>query len=232
MMQWRWKYFTRNEVNSPDDGSLVINEDALDKLERMRIKVGKPLKINSAYRSIKHNKKVGGEEGSMHRQGRAFDISNKGHNPYDLYQAAIDAGFTGFGFYRTFLHVDTGNKRWWEGGKGNRKLYTDNPAPKPQAPKPIAKPSPQDTFFINDIDAKETEKPNKIEGVPLSDKQKTTVAVTTGVAATGSIATAITDPQIITPALSFLQNVDYRVGLAVCAIIALTGLGYWLWRRK
>jgi hypothetical protein len=231
MTQWKWKYFNRDEVNSPDDGSLVINEDALDKLERMRIKVGKPLKINSAYRSIKHNKKVGGEKGSMHRQGRAFDISNKGHNPYDLYQAAIDAGFTGFGFYRTFLHVDTGNKRWWEGGKGNRKLYTDNPAPKPQAPKPIAKPSLQDTFFINDIDAKETEKPNKIEGVPLSDKQKTTVAVTTGVAATGSIATAITDPQIITPAINIAQSLDYRV-VIVLLLIGAIGFGVWWFRGR
>jgi lysozyme len=70
-------------------------------------------------------------------------------------------------------------------------------------------------------------------GEPLPPSQVNQGAVAgAGVIATGSIATIITDPQIITPALSFLQNVDYRVGLAVCAIIALTGLGYWLWRRK
>jgi hypothetical protein len=213
MIQWRWKYFTRDELACKGSNSFVINEDALDKLEKMREIMGAPLKINSAYRSPSYNKKIGGAKNSMHVQGRAFDVSIKGHNPSTLYTAALHAGFTGFGFYRTFLHVDTSNKRSWG---GYAKQYTHNISNPPKALST----------------EKETESPNKIEGVALRDKQKTTVAVTTGVAATGSIATIITDPQILTPALSFLQNVDYRVGLAVCAIIALTGLGYWLWRRR
>lgn len=37
-----------------------------------------PLKVNSGYRSVEHNKKVGGVTNSRHIQGKAFDIST--HN--------------------------------------------------------------------------------------------------------------------------------------------------------
>ncbi|MFM7851248.1 MAG: YcbK family protein [Flammeovirgaceae bacterium] len=235
MTEWRWKYFRPDEIRCKGDGSLVINEDALNKLEKMREIMGAPLKINSAYRSPAYNKKIGGASNSMHLQGRAFDVSNVGHNPARLYKAAIDAGFSGVGFYRTFLHVDTGNKRWW----GNyRKLYTDKPFVNSPAPKPIVKPNDySDALNYNDgFNTKETELPNKIEGVKLSDNQKVAVATTsvaaTGVAATGGIATAITDPQIITSALSFLQNVDWRVALVVIFVLGLGGLIWWLWKRK
>ena len=50
----------------------------------------------------------------------AFDISLRGHTPKDLLFACIKAGFTSFGFYQTFLHVDNRNytAKWVsEGGK-------------------------------------------------------------------------------------------------------------------
>ena len=37
----------------------------------------------------------------------AFDISLTGHDPAVLLAACRTAGFKAFGFYRTFLHVDT-----------------------------------------------------------------------------------------------------------------------------
>jgi len=215
VIQWRWKYFTRDELACKGSNEFLINEDALDKLEKMRVIMGAPLKINSAYRSPSHNKKVGGKPNSMHVQGRAFDVALAGHDPVKLYSAAIKAGFTGFGFYRTFLHVDTGAKRSWG---SYAKQYQSN----------AINFSPPKALSIE----KEAEKPNKIEGVPLSDNQKTTVAVTTGVAGAAGITTVIADPQIITPALSFLQMADYRVAIAVVAVIALGGLIYWIWGRK
>jgi hypothetical protein len=227
--KWRWKYFTRNELDSPDDGSLVINEDAIDKLERMRELMGVPLKINSAYRSKKHNAKVEGAEGSMHRQGRAFDISNKGHDPAELYQAAVKAGFTRFGFARTYLHVDTGNPpTWWEYGKGNRAIYVKASSPAINAiPKALS------------IE-KETEAPNKIEGVPLSDKQKIAVATTTGVVGAGGVTTIISEPQFIVehgPSaiaafFKFLQSSDWRVALAAILVCGLFGLIWWIWKGR
>jgi hypothetical protein len=39
----------------------------------------------------------------------ATDISLRGHkDPKKLLSAAVEAGFRGFGFYNTFLHLDMG----------------------------------------------------------------------------------------------------------------------------
>ncbi|TAE34641.1 MAG: DUF882 domain-containing protein [Alphaproteobacteria bacterium] len=122
---WQYRYFTPRELASKGDGSLLVNQDAISRLERMREIIGKPLIITSAYRDPIHNAKVGGAPMSMHRFGRAFDISLRTFHPIDgrnvelnhnreqLYHAALTAGFTGFGFYATFLHIDTGRRRHW-----------------------------------------------------------------------------------------------------------------------
>jgi uncharacterized protein YcbK (DUF882 family) len=60
-----------------------------------------------------HNKDVGGKQLSQHRLGRAFDISIEGKSKEFILQKAQEVGFTGFGFYNSFLHVDTGRKRTW-----------------------------------------------------------------------------------------------------------------------
>lgn len=65
----------------------------------------KPLVVNSGHRSRLHNAAVGGAPLSQHKK-MAVDISLNGHDPKQLRQAAIDAGFLGIGMARTFLHVD------------------------------------------------------------------------------------------------------------------------------
>ncbi len=110
---WRWPNFTPAEIASNGDGSVLINADAMDKLQLLRDLIGRPLIINSAYRDPIYNAKVGGAPLSMHKQGRAFDIALRGHDRRQLARAAQAAGFTGFGYYNTFLHVDTGRKRSW-----------------------------------------------------------------------------------------------------------------------
>ena len=213
---WKWKYFTRKELSSKDDGSFLINEDALNKLERMRNIIGKPLIINSAYRSLAHNKAVKGSANSMHVQGRAFDVSIKGHNPVALYQAALDAGFAGFGFARTYLHVDTGNKRYWEYKKGDkRKFVVENTT------------LPEIALSID----KETENPRKVESVGVSD---TTIAAGTGVVvATGGL-TAIDPTFMIEHApsfLSFLKTADWRIAMVVLVIVVIAGFVWWRARK-
>lgn len=110
---WPWKYFHPSELASNGDGSLLVNVDAIDRLEYMREIAGKPFYISSAYRDPIWNAKVGGAPMSSHKKGIAFDISLRNHDKNELYAAAKQAGFTGFGFYNTFLHVDTGRKRSW-----------------------------------------------------------------------------------------------------------------------
>jgi zinc D-Ala-D-Ala carboxypeptidase len=110
---WKWPNFTPAEIASPGDGSILIHFDAMDRLQTMREIIGKPLIINSAYRDPIHNAKVGGAPLSEHKFGKAFDVSSRGHDRMALVAAAKEAGFTGIGYYNTWLHVDTGRKRQW-----------------------------------------------------------------------------------------------------------------------
>lgn len=109
---WTYQNFTPYELSSNGDGSILVNHDALAKLQRLREKVG-PLIINSAYRDPIYNARIGGAPRSMHKEGRAFDISLRNHDRTELLQAALSVGFAGVGKYQTFLHVDTGPRRSW-----------------------------------------------------------------------------------------------------------------------
>jgi len=112
--EWRWKNFTLNELKSKGDNLVMFNEAAMDRLQALRDHLGIPLHIVSAYRSVAHNKAVGGKPHSMHLQAKAFDISlSNFDDPNILYQGAIDVGFHGFGFYQTFFHTDIGRPRYW-----------------------------------------------------------------------------------------------------------------------
>lgn len=53
-------------------------------LQPLRDKLGKPITINSCYRSPKLNAAVGGAKKSQHMTGKAADIEVKGMSNYDL----------------------------------------------------------------------------------------------------------------------------------------------------
>lgn len=90
----------------------MVVPDAIDRLQRAR-NMGGALVVLSAYRCGIHNARVGGAPRSMHKTGAAFDLRTlPAQRQYTLTHARV-AGFTGFGFYRTFLHVDTGRERSW-----------------------------------------------------------------------------------------------------------------------
>lgn len=110
---WRWPHFTPREMASKGDGSLILVEEAMDALERAREALGEPFIILSAYRDPLHNARVGGAPRSRHKVGDAFDIALRNHRKHELLEACRAAGFTGTGFYQTFLHVDLGPKRSW-----------------------------------------------------------------------------------------------------------------------
>ena len=112
---WRWLNFSRAEIACRGTGKLLINEPALDKLQALRDRLGKPLIIRSAYRSPEHNRAVGGAQHSKHMDGTAFDIAMSNHDPVVFEAAAREIGFLGFGFYPRsgFIHVDLGPARQW-----------------------------------------------------------------------------------------------------------------------
>jgi uncharacterized protein YcbK (DUF882 family) len=84
----------------------IIDLDHVDALQKLRDKLGKSIKINSAYRCPAHNKSVGGATNSRHVIGDATDIVVEGLTP-DQVADMCEAEFSGLGRYDTFTHVDS-----------------------------------------------------------------------------------------------------------------------------
>ena len=112
---WRWKNFSPAEIACRGTGQLKLHPEALDKLQALRDRLGKPLILRSAYRSLEHNHAVGGAKTSKHMNGTAFDIAMGNHDPVAFETAARDVGFLGFGYYPRsgFMHIDLGPARSW-----------------------------------------------------------------------------------------------------------------------
>lgn len=108
----RWPDFVPREFACRHCSKIKMYEVVLDKLQAMRTALG-PLHILSAYRCPLHNARVGGAPLSAHKFGKAVDISLSGLDKFALLDEAQRAGFSGFGFYGTFLHVDIGAPRSW-----------------------------------------------------------------------------------------------------------------------
>lgn len=112
---WRWTNFSPAEIACRGTGQLKLHPEAMDKLQALRDRLGKPLIIRSAYRSPEHNRRVGGARHSKHMDGTAFDIAMANHDPVAFEAAAREMGFLGFGYYPRsgFMHIDLGPARTW-----------------------------------------------------------------------------------------------------------------------
>jgi zinc D-Ala-D-Ala carboxypeptidase len=113
---WRWRNFSPAEIACRGTGQLKIHAQALDKLQALRDRLGKPLIIRSAYRSPEHNASLkGASPRSKHMDGTAFDIAMSNHDPVAFEAAAREVGFLGFGHYPRsgFMHIDLGPARTW-----------------------------------------------------------------------------------------------------------------------
>ncbi len=103
------KYFKREEFDSPDEPGSGINmhEEILHMLDAVRKEYGKPIKINSGYRTKARNKKIGGVPDSSHLKGLAADISCKtSKDRFVLLNLLVKAGFKRIGVASSFIHVD------------------------------------------------------------------------------------------------------------------------------
>jgi zinc D-Ala-D-Ala carboxypeptidase len=131
---WRWPSFSPEEIACRGTGALLVDEEAMDRLQQLRTRLGKPIIVLSGYRSPAHNRRVGGAADSQHPKGRAFDVSMANHQPHAFEVAARVAGFTGIGTYpdRGFVHIDTGPARaWGEPFPADAPTFTPEAEPKP-----------------------------------------------------------------------------------------------------
>lgn len=110
------KNFKLKEFECKDGSHLVkVDDELLQKLQKLRDTLDKPILINSGYRTLEYNKKVGGSPKSQHMEGKAVDIRVNEMTPEQVAKIAEQVGFRGIGIYKTFVHVDTGLKRKWQG---------------------------------------------------------------------------------------------------------------------
>lgn len=104
-----------------NDGSdpIFISHNLVEVLQKIRDHFGKPVTINSGYRTVSYNKKLDGSATqSQHLYGMAADITVKGVKPSDVaaYAESILTQYGGVGRYATFTHVDVrATKSRWNG---------------------------------------------------------------------------------------------------------------------
>lgn len=102
------------------DGSDVIfvAPKLVEILQKIRAHFGKPLIINSAYRTPTYNKKIGGATYSQHQYGTAADIRINGVRPKEVaaYAETLLPNTGGIGIYSNFTHIDVrAVKSRWNG---------------------------------------------------------------------------------------------------------------------
>lgn len=106
------KYFSLDEFDSPDEAGsgAKMSRGFLLILDKIREDYGKPLRVNSGYRSKAHNLKVGGRVGSSHLKGLAVDFHcNNSADRTLLLNAIYKNGIVRVGIGNTFIHIDIDN---------------------------------------------------------------------------------------------------------------------------
>lgn len=120
------EYFNLYEFRSRDNNVMLVNAATLAHIRRMselRKRVGRPMKIDSGFRTQAFNKIVGGAPDSQHLLGIACDVplpddikaqGVAARNRYEdrlktlwLEICQADGIGGGFGYYNTFTHFDS-----------------------------------------------------------------------------------------------------------------------------
>lgn len=101
---------TNTGIDNTPTPSIIENLKALSStLERIRTALGKPITINSAYRSAKVNNAVRGAALSFHTQGLAADIRVKDMTPYEVCKAIEASGIK----YDKLILEELGSNGGW-----------------------------------------------------------------------------------------------------------------------
>lgn len=94
----------------------TLDMELIRKLELLRKRVGKPIKVHSGMRCRYNNMVQGGKPFSQHLVGKAADISWAGWTGQEMEKVASEF-FDSIGVGEKFIHVDTrsGRRRWTYG---------------------------------------------------------------------------------------------------------------------
>lgn len=111
MSVWPWVNFSPAEMADRKTGAVFFVPDFMDLLQRLRSTLGFPLTVNSGYRTLDHDRAIGGA--NVHPSGEAVDIGIWGEDAFHLIRLAPAMGFIGIGIKQhgpykgRFIHLDT-----------------------------------------------------------------------------------------------------------------------------
>jgi len=116
--QWgSYPNFQKHELDCRETGENEMQHEFMEKLQRLRSIYGKPLRITSGFRSVKHSIEAKKVVPGVHTLGVACDIGCQGVEAHRILSLALELGFTGIGVQQKgegrFLHLDTGPTRIW-----------------------------------------------------------------------------------------------------------------------
>lgn len=102
------EHFSLIEFQCPCCHTVKLYPLLLRRASLLRGRLGSPLAITSAYRCDAHNCDVGGAADSLHRHGRALDVSVPGERQEEFRQTALACGFERVLPYRRrgFVHIE------------------------------------------------------------------------------------------------------------------------------
>ena len=139
------EHFSLKEFASHDGADEVkIDMLLIEYLEKIRQHFGKPIHINSGYRTPEHNAKVGGVKNSYHTKGRAADIVVQGVKSLDVARFAETFVCGGVGWYeaKSFTHIDTRPRHvLWKDSGSNTVRSFGSPAQTPTVRCPYSEPA-------------------------------------------------------------------------------------------
>ncbi|MCP9289991.1 D-Ala-D-Ala carboxypeptidase family metallohydrolase [Gracilimonas sediminicola] len=109
-----YNYFTENDFKTAFPACSMDDMDAefMEKLDLAREIATVPFIVNSAYRTVEHEKENGRPGTSSHTKGIAVDLKcTRSRVRYRIIYALIQVGFTRIGIGEDFIHVDDDNEK-------------------------------------------------------------------------------------------------------------------------
>ena len=114
MIDWKkYSNFSAAEFRCQHCQADGIKEPLVVKIQQLRTKYGKPMRITSGYRCPQHPIEAKKTAPGAHALGLAADIGVEGGDAYKVLQIAFELGFTGIGVQQKgggrFIHLDIRN---------------------------------------------------------------------------------------------------------------------------
>lgn len=107
MLNWsKYPNFEKSEFDCKETGESGMTHDFMFRLQLLRSEYGKPMIVNSGFRSVKHSIEIKKQKGGTHTKGVAVDILADGKARYKIAELAFKYGFTGIGIHENFIHLD------------------------------------------------------------------------------------------------------------------------------